>query len=350
MPGPHPLISKDPVTTSRPKRTRLLLALVISGAFVMGGAAAPAVAATSEGGIAWTVQTADNANGTARGNFTYDAVPGAVIQDSMIVVNTGTVALPLTAYAADAFTAASGEIDVLVDGTPSVDSGTWVSVSPTTLDLAPGQQAEVTFTISVPANARPGDHAAGIVTSLVSHDTSQSLSVDRRLGTRINLRVAGTLAPAAAVSGVEAGYTPSWNPFAPGTLTLTYSVQNSGNTRITGQESLAATGPVGLFGTTTAPAQLGEVIPGSTIEVRRELPAMSLGWLTGSVTVAPEGVGLGAGSVTPIVVDFSAPAIPWSLYALLLLVIAVVLTGVILIRRHERRARATEGQGAAAVA
>ena len=150
------------------------------------------------------------------------------------------------------------------------------------------------------------------------------------------------LAPAAVVSDVEAAYTPSWNPFEPGVLVVTYALQNSGNTRITGRETLATSGPVGLFGTTGPGTQLSEVIPGSTIEVRREVPVMSLGWLAGSMTVAAEGVGLGAGSVTPIVAEFSTPAIPWSLYALLLLALVLVIVVVLLVRRRERRASAAD--------
>ncbi|WP_204283856.1 hypothetical protein, partial [Klebsiella pneumoniae] len=53
---------------------RPLLALALAGALVVGGSAA-ADAATSDGGVAWTVQTGDNANGTGRGNFTYDVDP-----------------------------------------------------------------------------------------------------------------------------------------------------------------------------------------------------------------------------------------------------------------------------------
>ncbi|MET0672096.1 MAG: DUF916 domain-containing protein, partial [Microbacterium pygmaeum] len=316
------------------------LSSLLAGILLFAGAVgvpSAANAATSDGGVAWTVQTADNANGTARPNFSYDADPGAVISDTMLVVNTGTVALPLSVYAADAFTAPSGEIDVLVDGTPNVDSGTWVSLSPSSVDLAPGQQAEIAFTISVPADARPGDHSAGIVTSLVSSDASQSLSVDRRLGTRVNVRVAGELAPAAVVSAVATGYVPSWNPFTPGTLTVQYALENSGNTRLTGIEAIAASGPAGLFGATASGTQLKEVIPGSTIDVRSEVPVLSLGWLSGSVTVSPEGVGLGAGSVAPISVDFSTVAVPWSLYALLLVAAGIVLAVVLLIRRSERR-------------
>jgi archaellum component FlaG (FlaF/FlaG flagellin family) len=304
---------------------------------VIGGAAVPASAATTDGGVAWTVQTADNDNGVGRGNFTYDAQPGAVISDAMVVVNTGTIALPLTVYAADAFTTPSGEIDVLVDGTVSKDSGTWVAVDPASLELAPGQSAEVTFTISVPADARPGDHSAGIVTSLVSEDPSQSLSVDRRLGTRINVRVAGELTPAADVSGVTASYTPSWNPFASGTLTVSYALDNSGNTRLTGTETFTAGGVFGLFGSASPTTQLAEVIPGSVIEVRRELPVLAMGWLSGAVTITPQGVGLGAAAVDPIIVEYSIPAVPWSLLVMLVLVAGLVVLGVVIVRRRRPR-------------
>jgi hypothetical protein len=111
------------------------------GALVLVGAAlaAPtdATTATTDGGVAWTVQTADNTQGTGRANFTYDVARGAVISDAMIVVNTGTEPLPLSVYAADAFTASTGEIDVLVGGQPSQGAGTWVSVTPTPLTLDP---------------------------------------------------------------------------------------------------------------------------------------------------------------------------------------------------------------------
>lgn len=284
------------------------------------------------------MQTADNEHGAARGNFTYDAEPGAVIADAMIVANTGTTPLPLAVYAADAFTASTGDIDVVLDGTPSVRSGAWVSISAGSLELAPGQQSVVDFTITVPLDARPGDHSAGLMTSFVSQDASQPLSVDRRLGTRINIRVAGELVPAATVAHVTASYTPDWNPLAPGILTVAYTLENSGNTRLTGRESIAATGLSGLFDTVTPTAQLSEVIPGSTIEVRREVPVLSLGWVSGSVTVSPEGVGLGAGSVNPVAMEFAVPAVPYSLYGLLVLLAGLVVGVVLLGRRRTRRA------------
>lgn len=295
---------------------------------------APAPATAADGGVAWSVQTADNAQGAGRANFTYDVVePGSVISDAMTVVNTGTEPLPLTVYAADAFTASTGEIDVLVDGQPSQGAGTWVSVATTSLSLAPGESAEVPFTVTVPADARPGDHAAGIVTSLTSTDASSTLSVDRRLGTRINLRVAGELTPAVSVSGVSTRYEASWNPFDSGRLVVEYALANTGNTRLTGTETVAT---AGLVGTRTPPVQLTEVLPGSTVEIAREVPAFSLGWVSGSVDIAPESVGLGAAPLAPVTAEFSVAAVPWSLYALLAVILATVLVAVLLVRRRRR--------------
>lgn len=301
----------------------LLLALALT---------VPTPATAADGGIAWTVQTADNDHGTGRANFTYDVVdPGTVISDAMTVVNTGTEPLPLAVYAADAFTASTGEIDVLVDGQPSRDTGTWVSVDATPLALSPGESAVVPFTITVPADARPGDHAAGIVTSLTSTDPSSTLSVDRRLGTRINLRVTGELAPAAAVSVASARYEASGNPFESGRLVVEYTLENTGNTRLTGSETIAT---AGLLGARSAPTQLTEVLPGSTVVVAREVPVFSLGWVSGSVELTPEAVGLGAAPLAPVMAGFSVAAPPWSLYALLAAILAAALAAVLIVRRR----------------
>ncbi|WP_083285819.1 WxL protein peptidoglycan domain-containing protein [Microbacterium sp. BH-3-3-3] len=314
-----------------------LRVLALAGTLVLGLSTLPLPAAAADGGVAWSVQTADNANGTGRANFSYDVDPGAVVTDTMVVVNTGTEPLPLAVYAADAFTAPSGEIDVLVDGAPSLGAGTWVAVPPTALQLAPGESADVAFTITVPADARPGDHAAGIVTSLTSQDASSTLSVDRRLGTRINLRVAGELTPAAAVTGVTASYEGSWNPFDSGRLIVRYSLENTGNTRLTGLETVTTSGLAGVLSSTTTPTQVTEIIPASTIDMEREMPAFSLGWITGTLTIAPAGVGLGAGAVSEVVTDFAIPAVPWSLYGLIALVAGAAVAIALVVRRSMRR-------------
>lgn len=314
--------------------------------------AAPCVAAApaaSSGDVAWTVQTGAGEQGSGRGSFSYELEPGAAIADALVVTNTSTTALPLAVYAADAFTTAAGDIDLLTDPGASEGAGSWVHIDAAELTLQPGESADVPFTLSVPTDARPGDHAAGIVTSLVADDASQTLSVERRLGSRINVRVAGELVPAAGMHEVRSSYTASWNPFAPGTLTIDYSLTNEGNTRLGGLEAVTVSGPAGLLGVSTSPASLREIVPGSTIEVRRELEVVSLGWLAGSVEVEPEGVGIGGGMVAPITVDFSTPAVPWSVLLLLTAVAGIVVTVVVVVRRRARanRSRALPGDSGA---
>ena len=62
--------------------------------------------------------------------------------------------------------------------------------------------------------------------------------------------------------------------------------------------------------------------------------------MTGSVAITPEAVGLGAALLDPVAADFSAAAVPWSLYVLLVVILGVTL-GAVLLARRVRRRRAT---------
>ncbi|TQJ30511.1 WxL protein peptidoglycan domain-containing protein [Microbacterium sp. SLBN-146] len=287
--------------------------------------------------VAWTVETVDGVHGTDRANFSYVADPGGSYTDVMRVTNTGTTPLDLAVYAADAFTTPTGNIDLHTSETPSVDAGTWVEVDMPQLSLAPGAQADVGFTVTVPADAAPGDHSAGLITSFRGGGTA-TVDVDRRLATRITVRVSGELAPAVEVTDVAASYRASWNPFEPGAVVLAYRVTNAGNTLVTGVDASAAAGPFGAFGTTDEPALLPEIIPGSTIEVERELPMAPWGWVSGSVVVEPEAIGIGARGLASVVHDYTLLAVPWTLLLALLLVAATVVTLVALARRRTRAA------------
>lgn len=325
-----------PTNTPRRLRASLLLALAATLLLAPLLSAGPATADT-DGGVAWTVRTADNDNGTSRPNFTYEVDPGQVITDTMVVTNTGTITLPLTIYAADAFTTMSGNIDLLAADTPSTGAGAWTIPAMTEVTLAPGQTADIDFTIEVPADAAPGDHGAGLITSFTSVDPSQALEVDRRLATRVNLRVAGELVPASSLTVISTDAVSSLNPFAPAALRVTYRLENTGNTRITGSETIAAHTIAGLLGTSRTEPALPEILPRSTIEVVREVPVTSLGWVGGTLTLATEGVGLGAGILEPVTVEISAVAIPWSLYAVIVLLAGGIVAVLLWVRSAQRK-------------
>lgn len=326
-----------------------LAAIVATSVAVPASALSAAPAATDPAAIAWSVATVDGPNGDARPNFAYVEDPGATQRDSLRVANTGTTALDLAVYAADAYTTPTGNIDLdTVDIAPD-DAGSWITLSTDRIQLAPGEETVIDFRVSVPDDATPGDHSAGIVTSLRS-DGSETLTVDRRLATRVSVRVAGDLVPAVTVGGVQATYVGSWNPFDGGTLRLDYDVTNSGNTRLAGTDALTTAGPFGAFERTATGADLPEILPGSTVTVQHEVDVTPWGLLTGTVTVTPEAVGLGAQAVTPVTVPYDVVAVPWMLIALLVVIAGIVVTVILVIRSRRRRAAGAVTDAAAATA
>ncbi|MDO9398759.1 MAG: DUF916 domain-containing protein [Herbiconiux sp.] len=321
-------------------------ALLVAAALAPSGAVAavPVVASvpTAEAGPSWSVAPADRplpdgTTETARANFDYAVEPGAVIDDAFEIRNDGATPLELQVYAADAFTTREGSIDLLPAGEASVDAGTWIAVAVPQVTLQPGETTAVPFRISVPADARPGDHPAGLISSALTASDSATVQVDRRLGSRVYLRVAGELTPAATVTGMRVDYSGSWDPLAVGALDVVYTLENTGDTRVTAVSSVTAGGPFGLAGT-AASEQLAEVLPGSAIEVRQRLEGVSaLVWLSGAVRVQPEGIGLGGGALAPIEAPFSFAALPFVPLIALLALTAAVLAIVLLVRIRRRR-------------
>lgn len=317
-------------------KTLLSLGAVITAAVALAiSIPAPVMAVTGPG---WTVAPADGDAGSGRANFDYSIDAGAVIRDGMTVSNTGAVALTLDVYAADAFTSREGQIDLLPAGTESVDSGTWVSVDQPTITLEPGQETTVGFTVSVPADARPGDHPTGLVTSMRSADTNATVQVDRRLGSRMQIRVAGVLEPGVRVGDVTTRYDGSWNPFGVGAFEVAYTLTNDGNTRATGTSRLVVGGPFGLATTSTPAEQLPEVLPGSTIDVRQRIDGVAaLLWLSGAVEVVPVGVGIGGAPLDAELLEYSTPAVPWIIVIALVVLAAILLVIVVVVRRRRGR-------------
>ncbi|GAA1999001.1 WxL protein peptidoglycan domain-containing protein [Microbacterium ulmi] len=317
----------------RVRPARLLAGLTA----VLLASATPALASPASAdtppALGWTLETVDNDNGAGRRNFVYTVDAGATIHDALRVTNVGASPLDLAVYAADAFTTPTGQIDLQAGTTPPVDAGLWTTVGTTLLTLAPGQQAQVDFTIAVPTDAPPGDHAAGIVTSHVSGE-GDVLAVDRRLATRVTVRVNGELAPSAQIQDFTASYAPSWNPFEPGVARIDYRLTNTGNTLVTASDVVDAAGPFGLFGRASPATALPEVIPGSTIDVHRELALPPLGWITGAISVSPEAVGLGAQLLEPTIHEFGVLAMPWTLLVVLAAVLVVAAIAILLVRRR----------------
>src|SRR5262249_49261890 len=101
-----------------------------------------------------------------RARYTYGATPGAVVKDFLAVSNIGTSPLTLRVYATDASNPQEGGFDRLAGNRTPVDVGAWTKPGMDSVTVAPRSFSIVPFTVTVPGNATPGDHAGGIVASL----------------------------------------------------------------------------------------------------------------------------------------------------------------------------------------
>ncbi|MGI5236968.1 COG1470 family protein [Dactylosporangium sp. CA-139066] len=315
---------------------RTAVAALLAAVAIAGPGAAPALA---EDDVAWTVRTASNTYGADRSSYSYAVNPGGQVKDAMVVANRGKAPLNLTVYAGDGYTTGGGHLDLVTRDKKSVAVGAWLKADAATVAIQPGQTAEVPFTLSVPANATPGDYAGGIVTSLVQPDAAQSINVERRLGIRVKLRVGGDLHPALAVEGLTVTY-------AGGDATVTYTIHNTGNAILSAQQSASVAGPFGWWrrdaGAISAPPEL---LPGESWPVKATVHGVDRALLlTATVTLTPR-LTDESGSTTSLP-DVTASAdtwvVPWTALILLVVVIALVAGGFLLLRRNRARGRARE--------
>jgi len=331
------------VPAMRPKTAalaRTAAALLVAAVAVLGSAS-PALAAADDD-VTWTVRTAANSHGSDRSSFSYTVKPGEDIDDAMVVTNRGTDPLDLAVYAADGFTTSSGQLDLLTKDEKSTAIGVWVRAGADRVAVAPGASVEVPFTLSIPANATPGDYVGGVITSLTQASQSQGINVDRRLGIKIALRISGELAPALNIENIQLGYSGTANPFGKGAGTVTYTVHNTGNTVLSVQQSVSVSGPFGWLkvdpGAVAAPPDL---LPGeswaTTVPVAGVAPALRWGATVTAVGTYVEASGSKV-SLPAVVASQGGWAVPWA-FLVLLVVVAGLVVGAVFFQRRNRRSR-----------
>ncbi|MEU9132378.1 hypothetical protein AB0D08_30440 [Kitasatospora sp. NPDC048540] len=276
-----------------------------------------------------------------RGAFSYAATPGAVVKDHVAVWNYGDQPLTLRLYPADAFNTDAGGYDVLPEGKPSTQAGTWLKAAADALTVPARSRQIVPFTLAVPADATPGDHPAGIVAALrqESKDAQgNAVTVDQRVGARVNIRVSGTLRAELTVESARVVHHPSLNPLDTGRTTVSYTVRNSGNVRLGGKQAVRVTNLLGSVATGQAPADLQELLPGNAVSYRVDVSGAYPAFLgTAGITIDPLPIGGDRDpGLTSTVHKQRYADIPWALLAVLL---PLALGGTWWWRGRRRRAR-----------
>ncbi len=333
-----------PVARQKPPRILQTLVMALTIAFastLLATAWAPAAHAEDSQSFSGAPADGDGSDST-RTRFTFAADPGQSITDSYYIENSGTLPQDISIYATDAFNAEDGSFSLLDGAAPAAGIGAWVTIdgSPRqVITLAPGTSKVIPFVINIPADARPGDHVGGIIASVTSPDGQVKL--ERRVATRLYLRVSGELQPGLTVSGLSSTYQPDLNPFN-GTVVLTYTVKNTGNVALGAR---AVSSVSGLFGTALSglvTSNVPELLPDGSHVVTTTVPGVWQ-WIWMNAKFSLVGT-VDAGAQSPGVMptasrEASTWAMPWALFIVLLLAGFAYLYVVFSRRNNERRSQ-----------
>ncbi len=323
-------------TRTLPAGIRRLAATAVIAAFLAAGALATgAGAARADDVDAISGGPSDGTGADSRTRYSYEIDPGQTLSDYYVAKNTGTTALTLTVFATDAFTAEDGGFALLDTADKPVDAGSWVSfadgATKVVLPLAAGASQVVPFTVSVPADAAPGDHPAGVVISVTSG--SGQVLVDKRIATRLYVRVSGELQPILKVTSFAAVYTPSLNPLG-GTTTITATIANQGNVALGAKAVVGVKTYFGIPVSDPRVEEVPEILPGGSTDLSFTVEGVpQIGYLSPYLTVQPTASKESPvpGALPQSTRDTPVLAMPW--WLVILVVVAAVVWLLLRIRR-----------------
>lgn len=193
--------------------------------------------------------------------------PGATIRRRIRVTNVGTAAGTLELYAVDATTGRTSGTVYKNRTARRRDVGRWIRLSKSTLKLGPGRSKIVSFSITVPAHATPGDHVGGIVadnqTLTEHHGGALRIKIKHLTIDAVVVRVAG-----ATTAGLRVGRITATG--GNGFQYLNIALANTGTVMI----KPAGTLLVRSGGKTilSRPLQLDTLIPRTSIDYPVSLP------------------------------------------------------------------------------
>ncbi|MET7949683.1 DUF916 domain-containing protein [Micromonospora sp. NPDC005324] len=304
-------------------------ALVVAGLVLLGALLTPvpalARAAAAADDPTWTLVPSSPSGPKGRKQFDYELSPKEDITDWFSVSNLGDRPIKVDLYPTDAFTALDGGFALLPRSQAPSGVGSWIRLPKASTTLPPGKRADMPFRLAVPAGTAPGDHVGGIIAAVTEEQVGkdgQRVNVERRIGARVYLRVAGPLRPAAEVGTVRIEYDNPVVPLPGGRMTVTYRITNTGNVRISGKARVQVSGPLGVRLATGDLVDVPEVLPDSEIRLTEEFAhVLPAGPLTATVVLNAD---TPKESLPSLESEGSTLAVPWALVALLVLILTLV--------------------------
>jgi hypothetical protein len=297
----------------------------------------------------------------------YASQPGQTLTGRVKIVNDTAAAETYTVSTAN-FRAGGETGEPLFDFTSApTDLATWIKTSVTKLELAPQQMAMVNLSITIPNNAEPGGHYAGVFFS-TAPTTQGNVNIQQKTGALVILRVEGAVKEAAQVEKLDTVSGHHLLNRLP--IEFRLRVRNTGNVHVTPRGTLTVRN---VWGREVAKMDInpkdGAVLPNSVRRfdvawIKNSVATPTGGnWLTNffpeigqewrnfaggpyTVTLAAE---YGSGH-QPLTAVLHLWAWPWHLTILGLIILGIlVYLAIIGIRRYNaaiiRRAEKTKGPG-----
>ncbi len=205
----------------------------------------------------------DPARPETQSYFVYDAWPGQVIHDEVLVRNTGSAPGTVRLYAVDATTGQTSGTVFLLEGDPRTDVGAWITLDEHQITLAPGEERVVGFTITVPEHVRPGHHVGGLVAQDIEikrgvEGGTVRIDLQTRTAIAVQVNLPGPVVEAVSINGVTA-------EIQHGQQWLRLGLRNDGTVMVRPHGTLAVFMPDGRE-IARLPLQLDTLLPETEIQ------------------------------------------------------------------------------------
>lgn len=149
------------------------------------GSPAGSVSAIQGGGIGGVPANPRGDNPRSESIFVYELDRGKSIDDAIQVINNTGESKTLLVYAVDAKVASGGAFACAQKAEKPIATGSWVDISEEQVTLAPGSKKNISFKLTVPDQAVPGEQNACIVIQ-----DANSEPVDQGNGIKLSFRSA----------------------------------------------------------------------------------------------------------------------------------------------------------------
>lgn len=287
----------------------------------------------------WALVPASAEGPDGRAVLEYIVDPEQAYTDHVAVRNLGEQALTVSLHAQDAVQGPDGGFDLSGPEDQAAQVGAWVELETTQVTVPPREHVIVPFTLDIPADAEPGDHAGGIV-AVSQVEDGAGPAVQYRVGTRVHIRVAGPVDAALDVDALRGHHETRWTPFAAAPLDVDATLVNTGNVRVTPQARINVSGLFGWWSDSAPLAGIDELLPGGEQGVTARLtdvPPIGPLWVTVDVVEVSSRDQDLTEATTVSSRTVVVWAVPWVLAGAIVLLLAA---GVIAIVNLRRRAAA----------